>query len=338
MPEVSTLDAVLETTTVAQEVPEQEEAPEQEAQEDEAQEDEAQEDKQLTILLRKCEHAFTKGNKGLLLSRVECGKYCHAVYVLRAGQGHKDRKFSSTLIFNRLAIHADNPSECDADVLARMYKLVELLCTPERWKAMAKLVNHPLSIGKLKDMLPLVQRTEGTEDYAIFNAERADDVKALFTWACGDGISKPSREDIRNRVIELTDPKKYAEKQQKATEKAAQKDADKVVNDDPEQEAPENLISTEVQSRPAPDWKDVPDGMVALYQEGCKQQPGHSSDMMRDFAKQFVWTAAMVKGLVAGIADSKDGEAAEEAMQTLVDCIADEFSIFPAQEYQAEAA
>jgi hypothetical protein len=93
-----------------------------------------------------------------------------------------------------LAIHADNPRECDADKLARIYQLVELLCTPERWN-----------------------------------------------------------------------------------------------------------------------------GMVALYQEGCKQQPGHSSDMMRDFAKQFVWTTAMVNRLVAGIADSKDGEAAEEAMQTLVD-------------------
>jgi hypothetical protein len=153
---------------------------------------------------------------------------------------------------------------------------------------------------------------------------------------------KPSREDIRNRVIELTDPKKYAEKLQKAAEKAAQKDADKdadkAANDDAEPEAPENLIPTEVNSRPAPNWKDVPDGMAALFQEGCKQQPGHSSDMMRDFAKQFVWTAAMVMGLVAGIADSKDGEAAEVAMQTLVDHIADEYSIFPAKEYFEEAA
>jgi hypothetical protein len=333
---------VLEATTAAQEAPEQED----EEQEDEEQEDEAPEEKddpQLNTLLRKCEHAFTKGNKGLLLSRVECGKWCHAVYVLRAAQNHKDRSFTSTLIFNRLAVHADNPSECNANDLARMYKLVELLCTPERWKAMSKLATHPLSIGKLKDMLPLVTRTEGTEDFAIFNAERTEDVTALFTWACGDGISKPSREDIRNRVIELTDPKKYAEKQQKAQEKAAQKGADKdadkaAENDEAEPEAPENLIATEAQTRPAPNWKDVPDGMAALFQEGCKQQPGHSSDMMRDFAKQFVWTAAMVKGMVAGMADSKDGEAAEEAMQTLVDCIADEYSIFPAKEYLEEAA
>jgi hypothetical protein len=60
--------------------------------------------------------------------------------------------------------------------------------------------------------------------------------------------------------------------------------------------------------------------------------------MMRDFAKQFVWTAAMVKGLVAGMADSKDGEAAEEATQTLVDVIADEYSTFPAKKYLEEAA
>jgi hypothetical protein len=340
MPEFNSLDTVLEATAKAVE----QEAPEDEEQDQEDEEQEAPEkedDKQLNALLRKCEHAFAKGNKGLLLSRVECGKYCHAVYVLRAGQGLEDRKFTSTLIFNRLAIHADNPRECDADKLARMFQLVDLLSTPERWKAMSKQATHPLSIGKLEDMLSLVTRTEGTEDYAIFNMERTEDVKALFTWACGDGISKPSREDIRNRVIELTDPKKYAEKQQKDAQKAAQKDADKDAdksgNDDPEPESPANLIPTEVNSRPAPNWKDVPDGMAALFHEGCKQQPGRSSDMMRDFARQFVWTAAMVKGLVAGIGDSKDGEAAEEALQAMVDEIAEEYSIFPAQEL-AEAA
>ena len=46
--------------------------------------------------------------------------------------------------------------------------------------------------------------------------------------------------------------------------------------------------------------------MAALYKEGCKQQPGHQADMMRDFAKQFAWTSAMAKGLVTGIANSKD--------------------------------
>ena len=51
--------------------------------------------------------------------------------------------------------------------------------------------------------------------------------------------------------------------------------------------------------------------MAGLFQEGCKQQPGKSADMMRDFAKQLVWTSAMVKGLIAGIAESKDAEQAE---------------------------
>jgi hypothetical protein len=324
MPDVSTLDAVLEATTfsvdqkVAQEAPEEEQSAEQE-----------KEERQLNTLLRKAESAFTRGNKGLFLSRVECGKWCHAIYVLRMSQGHKDRSFTSQLIFNRLAIHADSRRECDASELARLYKAVELLAPQgDAWKA--------LTLGKLTDMLPLVTRIEGTEDYAIFSAERAGQAKALFVWACGDGINKPSREDIHNRVLELTDPKKFAEKQQKAAEKAA--DAPESGEDEKAPEAPENLIPTEVQSRPAPNWKDVPDGMAALFQEGCKQQPGHSSDMMRDFAKQFVWTAAMVKGLVAGIADSKDGEAAEEAMQTLVDCIADEYSIFANKEYLEEAA
>jgi hypothetical protein len=180
---------------------------------------------------------------------------------------------------------------------------------------------------------------EGKEVYTIFNPKREQEAKALFLWACGDGFNTPSREDIHNRVLELTDPKKYAEKQQKDAQKAAEKPADKAADDEDEEapEAPENLIPTETQTRPAPNWKDVPDGMAALFHEGCKQQPGHSSDMMRDFARQFVWTAAMVKGLVAGIGDSKDGEAAEQALQAMVDEIAEEYSIFPAQEL-AEAA
>jgi hypothetical protein len=54
--------------------------------------------------------------------------------------------------------------------------------------------------------------------------------------------------------------------------------------------------------------------------------------MMRDFAKQFVWTAAMVKGVIAGIAESKDAEAAQHAMQTMVDTIGEEYGIFPESE------
>jgi hypothetical protein len=46
--------------------------------------------------------------------------------------------------------------------------------------------------------------------------------------------------------------------------------------------------------------------MAALFHEGCKQQPGHSAEMKRNFGKQFVWTAAMVK-----VADSEDGEQAD---------------------------
>src|SRR5215831_19326528 len=152
----STLAAVLEATTIAQEAPElQEEAPEQEEAQSAEQE---KEERQLNILLRKAESAFVKGNKGLFLSRVECGKWCHAIYVLRASQGHKDRSFTSTLIFNRLAIHADSKRECDASELARLFKAVELLAPQgDAWKA--------LTLGKLTDMLPMVTRIDGTEDY-----------------------------------------------------------------------------------------------------------------------------------------------------------------------------
>jgi hypothetical protein len=245
-------------------------------------------------------------------------------------QGHKDRSFSSQLIFNRLAIHADSKRECDGSELARLFKTVELLADGDNWKC--------LSLGKLIDLKGLTRRVEGTEEYSIFDVAKTEQAKALFTWACGDGLKRPSRQDIDARVLELVNPAKYAEKQAEKERKEGEKEsAEKGAKENDAPEAPENLIATEVQTRPAPDWKDVPDGMAALFQEGCKQQPGHSSDMMRDFAKQFVWTSAMVKGLIAGIADSKDGEAAEKALQTLVDAISEEYSIFPAAEL-AEAA
>src|SRR5215831_5219543 len=100
----SPLDAILE----AQDNP----TPEEEAEEqDEAEENEAEERK-LTALLRKAEQAFCRGKKAELLSRVDCGKWCHEVYSYRLEQGHKDRGFTSQLIFNRLAIHADSKREC----------------------------------------------------------------------------------------------------------------------------------------------------------------------------------------------------------------------------------
>src|SRR5215471_15682436 len=86
-----------------------------------------QDERKLNALLRKAEKAFCKGNKHLLLSRVECGKWCHEIYVLRLSEGKKDRGFTSTLIFNRLAVHADTKRECDASELALMYKCVEIL-------------------------------------------------------------------------------------------------------------------------------------------------------------------------------------------------------------------
>jgi hypothetical protein len=126
----------------------------------------------------------------------------------------------------------------------------------------------------------------------IFDVAKTEQAKALFAWACGDGLKRPSRDDIQSRVLELINPAKYAEKQAEKERKASETpNTEKSAEEKEAPEAPVNLIPTETQTRPAPNWKDVPDEMAALFQEGCKQQPGHSSDMMRDFAKQFVWIA-----------------------------------------------
>jgi hypothetical protein len=318
MPDVTTLEA-----------PEQVSAPALDTQEDEAQ-DEApeQDERKLNALLRKAEAALTRGNKNLLLSRVECGKWCHEVYVLRAEQANKDRSFTSQLIFNRLAVHADSKRECDASELAKMYKTVELLSERDAWKA--------LTVGKLLKLSTLVQRADRTELYHVFDKAKAEQAKALFAWACGEGMNRRSIDDIAERVLELTDLAKYAAKQ--AAEAA--KDGEAPAADEAEEtEAPENLIPTEPsETRPMPNWKDIGENMDALWKEAVKQQPGRAADAMMDFAKRVIWTAAAIKGLVSGIADNNaGGDKAEQALQDLADCIADEYGIFPAAELREAA-
>src|SRR6516225_3171047 len=149
----SILDAIVEAQ-------EPDEAPEGNAEATE------QEERKLNALLRKAEQAFCKGNKHLLLSRVECGKWCHEIYVLRQEEKHKDRGFTSQIIFNRLAVHADSKRECDASELALMYKCVELLAPPGSgkdapWKS--------LTVGKLLQLKKLIQRVDGSELYGVFD-------------------------------------------------------------------------------------------------------------------------------------------------------------------------
>ena len=338
---------------------------------DEEPDAEQQDERKLNALLRKAEKAFCKGNKGLLLSRVECGKWCHEIYTLRLTEGKKDRGFTSTIIFNRLVVHADSKRECDASEMALMYKCVQLFATEHNWKS--------LTIGKLYDMKKLVQRVDGTETYGPFDVAKAEECKALFAWACGEGLKQPSREDIQSRVLELIDPAKYVAKQAEQKAKEAEKKADAAQDAASEEEeeetpAPENLISTDAARPAAPDWKDVPEGMSAQYneamrqapqememvrealvaklaklpvtdvigwmtaffQEGCKRNVGKSHEMLAGFAKQLVWTNPMVKGLLDGLADSQDADSAQEALQTIVDTIGDEYGIFPQSELETE--
>jgi hypothetical protein len=344
---------------------------------DEEQDAAEQDERKLNALLRKAERAFCKGNKHLLLSRVECGKHCHDIYVLRQTEGHKDRGFTSTLIFNRLAVHADSKRERDATDLAHMYKTVELLAPAitgkdAPWKS--------LTVGKLLLLKKLVKRADGTELYGVLDKAKEEQCKALFVWACGEGLKQPSIQDIDARVLELLDPTKYAAKQAEKAAKEAEKKADATqdaASEDEEEEetpAPENLISTDAARPAAPDWKDVPEGMsaqyneamrqapqememvrealvaklaklpvadvvgwmIAFFQEGCKRNVGKSHEMLAGFAKQLVWTNPMVKGLLDGLADSQDADSAQEALQTIVDTIGDEYGIFPQSELETE--
>src|SRR5262249_50549556 len=81
---------------------------------------------------------------------------------------------------------------------------------------------------------------------------------------------------------------------------------------------------------------DVVGWMTAFFQEGCKRNVGKAHEMLQGFAKQLVWTNPMVKGLIDGIADSKDADSAQEVMQTIVDTIGEEYGIYPQSELETE--
>jgi hypothetical protein len=262
MSEATTLDPV-------------QQAPEEEAPDTEAQ-DEAQEEKTLNPLLRKAESAFAKGGKALLTSRVECGKHCHAVYAYRLEHGHKDRSFTSKLIFNRLSVHADSARECDASLLAKLFKTVDLLAD-KPWDKKHEQPWHALTLGMLEDSFKLIDRADGTELYGVFDKAKAEQAKALFAWACGDGLKRPSRDDINNRLLELMDPAKYAERQAKAQAKAEEaKDGTAEAPDTGEEpDAPENLIPTNTApdaTRSMPDWKDIGEKQMGAVSADCRAQ------------------------------------------------------------------
>ena len=110
--------------------------------------------------------------------------------------------------------------------------------------------------------------------------------KALFVWACGDGQNAVGIKDIENRVQELLDPVKYAQKQEEKAKEAEKKadaaqDAASEKEEEEETTAPENLISTDAARPAAPDWKDVPEGMSAQYNEAMRQAPAEM-DMVRE--------------------------------------------------------
>jgi hypothetical protein len=343
--ESSPLDAVLAqtatvNTAVVQEPPEPEEQEQQE---------EKQDEKLFAISLKKAIKAYLKGNKGLLISRVEAGKHCHDCYVIRQENGHKDRKLTSQIIFTALAIEADSRGDCDPNLLAKLYQTVQILCGPEQWKALCKLDKMPLTVGRLEDFSMLIVRVEPTELYTIFDKDRLEDAKALFQWACGDGLHKVSRREITDKVQELKDPQKFAAKQveraaQEEVKKAAEAQGDEVEDETEEDkpDPPQNLIPTQPDKKPnVPNYKDIPGYMGALIKEGNKQFPGHLADMLKGFAETLIWTAPMVKGLIAGIALGKDGKDAEggtEALQLIVDVIGEEYSIYPSDEVEKEEA
>jgi hypothetical protein len=330
MSQVNTLSTVLEATSAALQVSEQEQAPEQEAPEQEEEQDEREIAAERTArgYLRKAVHCLKQERVTKVLYRVLAGYWLYRMFSERATNGHK-RKDTARIAVSALALETEGESreDYDPDKLMRAYQVCALLggVNPED-KAQRKTWTGA-SWGHLRILGTILQRPNDTEEWTIVPTVDGEKARALFGNACKQDKDRMGLETLQSAVNGLLG------KPEPVKEEGAKEETESTKAP----EAPVNLIPTDPQTRPAPDWKDVPDGMAALFQEGAKQQPGHTSDMMRDFAKQFVWTSAMVKGLIAGIADSKDGEAAEKALQTLVDAIAEEYSIFPAAEL-AEAA
>jgi hypothetical protein len=185
-------------------------------------------------LVRRAGQALAKGDRGLLLSRLECGLWCHRYYAARLAAGIRDRNDTTKLLTGGLAPYAHSSREVRPAGFARYYGIAsvlapEILASTDHadkgiGSALAKLIPDGMSIAKLEALSPLVIRPDGTECYALFcspdDKEKSAAARALWTVAGGVGKERVSADELSDRVLALRDPEAHAKKRAAAAQES----------------------------------------------------------------------------------------------------------------------
>jgi hypothetical protein len=209
--QASAIPGTEQVNDMAQEAPPAEETAGPEAQEKAQDEAPPVQDESAAKFMQRATAAFRRGNNALLMSRVECGFWCHEYYSWRHSHGFKDRGSSTELLASAMAPFAENSRDVRPADFARYYGIASTLGTVKvSSKGKITGIGDGLTLGKLEALSPLIQRPEGTETYALYFApEKADERKAaaqLWQDANADGKERVSLEELGKRVAYLRDP------------------------------------------------------------------------------------------------------------------------------------
>jgi hypothetical protein len=174
--------------------------------------------------------AFRRGSQALLLSRLECGFWCHQYYLAQAAAGSPDRRKSTKVLAEALAPYAESKRDAKPADLARCWNIASVLggLKPADLDAGRDALGA-LTLGKLEALSPLVIRPEGGETYYLFTDDpaRQDAARALWAAALDSNVR---RQELAERVAALRDPEAHGEGQ----------DAQPVGAPDPAREEPVN--------------------------------------------------------------------------------------------------
>jgi hypothetical protein len=251
-------------------------------------------------LLDGAARAYAKGVGSLAEHWIKAGEYCHGYYNYRRFVlGHK-REAATTALKGRLMEYADDPQSADPSRLAGVYHVVKLLGDDtDTW------IKRQVAYGKLLAMQSLVARDDTTEAYSVRPGVEPTQAQALFAAVVGKkGEPMMPLADVRQRVLELVDPEKAAEKaKDKATAKARTEEEQATVSepeDAPTAEGPArcnapNLLAV----AKAGTAKDVAAMLVELL-TGAEDPAA----VMEEFGQLVDWNPQLGTSLAKGMAAS----------------------------------
>jgi hypothetical protein len=160
-------------------------------------------------LVERAVNAFRKGNRDLLVSRLETGLYCHLYYAA----GFTTRAQSTRFLAAALAPHAEGRRGRDANPagLARLWGCAECLGGLTAPDLAGGAALGALTLGRLEALSSLVLRPEGSEEYRLFSddAEKQQAARALWGAAYEGRVGLG---ELADRVLALRDPEKHAAK------------------------------------------------------------------------------------------------------------------------------